>query len=185
MPREQRRLAGVGQPDEPDVGEQLEVQLDRALLARQPALGQPRRLARRRLGSACCRARRRRRAATVTSWPGRDEVVARPVPARRPACRAARAITSGSPSAPWRWAPWPCPPRSARKCARRRNACRSRRLSSQRSTHVAAAAAVAAVRPALGHVRLAPERQAAVAARAGADLDAGAVVEHDVAEANG
>ena len=33
---------------------------------------------------------------------------------------------------------------------------------------VAAAAAVAAVGPALGHVRLAPERQAAVAARAGA-----------------
>ena len=47
QPREQRRLAGVGQPDEPHVGEQLEVQLDRALLPRQAALGQPRRLPRR------------------------------------------------------------------------------------------------------------------------------------------
>ena len=43
---------------------------------------------------------------------------------------------------------------------------------------VAAAAAVAAVRAALGHVRLAPEREGAVAARAGAHLDPGAVVEH-------
>ncbi len=43
---------------------------------------------------------------------------------------------------------------------------------------VAAAAAVAAVGPALGDVRLAAERQAAVAARAGAHLDPGAVVEH-------
>ena len=32
--REQRRLARVGQPDEPDVGEQLELQLDPALVAR-------------------------------------------------------------------------------------------------------------------------------------------------------
>ena len=43
---------------------------------------------------------------------------------------------------------------------------------------VAAVAAVAAVRPALGHVRLAPEGQAAVAPRAGAYLDACAVVQH-------
>ena len=45
--REQRGLAGVGEPDEPDVGEQLELQLDLALLPRQPALGEPRRLPRR------------------------------------------------------------------------------------------------------------------------------------------
>jgi hypothetical protein len=44
--------------------------------------------------------------------------------------------------------------------------------------HVAAAAAVAPVGPALWHVRLAPEREAAVAARTGADLDACAVVQH-------
>src|SRR5215216_1729620 len=43
-------------------------------------------------------------------------------------------MTSGAPSAPWRWAPWPWPPRCARKCALRRKDWRSRRLSSQRST---------------------------------------------------
>jgi NADP-dependent 3-hydroxy acid dehydrogenase YdfG len=44
--------------------------------------------------------------------------------------------------------------------------------------HVAAPAAVAAVGAALGHVRLAPEREAAVAARAGPDLDACLVMKH-------
>src|SRR4029079_18237960 len=43
---------------------------------------------------------------------------------------------------------------------------------------VAAAAAVAAVWPALRHVLLAPEAQAPVAAAAGKDFDAGAVVKH-------
>ena len=44
--------------------------------------------------------------------------------------------------------------------------------------HVAAASAVASVGPALRHVRLAAERQAAVAAGAGADLEVGAIGEH-------
>ena len=43
---------------------------------------------------------------------------------------------------------------------------------------VAAAAAVAAVGTALGHVRLAPERQAAVAAGAGSDLELSSIGEH-------
>ena len=43
---------------------------------------------------------------------------------------------------------------------------------------VAAAAAVAAVGPALGHVRLAAERQAAVPAASGAHFDSGPVGEH-------
>ena len=42
--REQRGLARVGQADEADVGEQLEVQPQRPLLAGQAALGEPRRL---------------------------------------------------------------------------------------------------------------------------------------------
>ena len=46
-PREQRGLARVGQADEPDVGEQLEVEPQRALVSGQPALGEPRRLPRR------------------------------------------------------------------------------------------------------------------------------------------
>ena len=42
--RQQRRLARVRQPDQPDVGEQLEPQLEPALLARQALLGEARRL---------------------------------------------------------------------------------------------------------------------------------------------
>src|SRR4029079_1558761 len=44
--------------------------------------------------------------------------------------------------------------------------------------HVAAGPAVAAVRPALGHVLLAPEGQRAVAAAPRLHVDAGAIVEH-------
>ena len=44
--------------------------------------------------------------------------------------------------------------------------------------HVAPASTVAAVGPALGHVRLAPEGDGAVSARPGTDEDCGAVVEH-------
>ena len=43
-PREQRRLAGVRQADERRVGEQLQAQLDVALLAGQADLGEARRL---------------------------------------------------------------------------------------------------------------------------------------------
>ena len=45
---EQRRLARVRQADERGVREQLQAELDRRLLARQPRLGEARRLARRR-----------------------------------------------------------------------------------------------------------------------------------------
>ena len=45
QPGEQRRLAGVREAHEPGVGEQLQVQLEPALLARQATLGEPRRLA--------------------------------------------------------------------------------------------------------------------------------------------
>ena len=87
-------------------------------------------------------------------------------------------MTSGSPSAPWRWAPWPWPPRSARKCARRRKRLQVAQVVVAAQDDVAAAPAVAAVGTALGHVRLAAERQAAVAAGPGAYLDPGAVVKH-------
>ena len=45
-PRQQRRLAGVRQPDEPHVGEQLQLQLDPALAALEPVFRKPRRLPR-------------------------------------------------------------------------------------------------------------------------------------------
>ena len=101
------------------------------------------------------------------------------MPSQRSTCvPGGTAITSGSPSAPWRWAPWPWPPRSARKCARAAEALQVAQVVVAAQHDVAAAAAVAAVGAALGHVRLAAEGQAAVAAPAGADLDACAVVEH-------
>ena len=167
--REQRRLAGVRQADEPDVGEQLEVQLDGALLARQAALGEPRRLAHGGLEA---------RVAAPAGAAARDrdllagphEVVARAVPARD--LRAGRhrdherlavgAVALGALAV------------AAALGAEVRAAAEALQVAQvvvAAQQHVAAAAAVAAVGPALGHVRLAPERQAAVAARAGADLD--------------
>ena len=87
-------------------------------------------------------------------------------------------MTSGSPSAPWRRAPWPWPAalRPAVRVAAEALEVAQRVVAAQ--DHVAAAAAVTAVWAALGHVRLAPEGQAAVAARPGTDLDLGAVGEH-------
>ena len=69
-PREQRRLARVRQADERGVGEQLQAQLDLALLAGQADLGEARRLPRRRRRSACCRGRRLPPRATTTRAPG-------------------------------------------------------------------------------------------------------------------
>ena len=57
------------------------------------------------------------------------------MPSQRSSCvPGGTPITSGSPSAPCCCAPCPCPPRSARKCARRRNDCRSRSESSTRTS---------------------------------------------------
>ena len=90
--RDQRRLADVGEAEQPDVGEQLELEADVALLARRARLG----LARRAIG-------RRREvdvAAPALAALGDDEPLAvrradrrsaRPSPRRTPAFRAARA----------------------------------------------------------------------------------------------
>ena len=159
---EQRRLAGVREPDEPDVGEQLEVQLDRALLARQAALGQPRRLAHGRLearvaAAAGAAARDRHLLA------GAHEVVARAVPAldlragrhRDHERLAVGAVALGALAV------------AAALGAEVRAAAEALQVAQvvvAAQHDVAAAAAVAAVGAALGHVRLAPEGQAAVAA---------------------
>ena len=95
------------------------------------------------------------------------------------------AITSGSPSAPWRWAPCAVAAALGAEVRAPAEALQVAQVVVAAQHDVAAAAAVAAVRPALGHVRLAPEREAAVAARAGADLDARAVVEHPAIVAEG
>ena len=87
---QQRGLAGVGQPDEADVGEQLQAQVDPALLAGQAALAHAAAPGSSSSRTSCCRARpsrrgRRRRAGRVR----RGRACCRPT--RRPACRAGRA----------------------------------------------------------------------------------------------
>ncbi len=85
--REQRRLAGVRQPDQAGVGEQLQPQLDPARLALQPALGEARRLTGRAgeaLVAVPAGAARRRRPPAGPARPGRSGGPRGP----RPGCRA-------------------------------------------------------------------------------------------------
>ena len=169
-PREQRRLARVRQPDEPDVRQQLQPQLEPALLARQAALGEARRLAGGR--------REVRVAAPAAAAAGHDGALARrgQVPAHAalgvlatvPGGTAhlertrARAVAVGALAVP-----------AALGLQVRAGAgtmeVAQRRVGDEH--HVAAAAAVAAVGPALGHVGLAAEGDDPVAARAALDED--------------
>ncbi len=174
--RQQRGLAGVGQADEPDVGQQLEVQLDHALVAGQAALGQPRRLPHGRLEA---------RVAAAARPAARDgdllarahEVVVRPVPARDlragrhrdDQLLAVRAVPLGALAVAAPLGAEVRAPAEALEVAQ---------VVVAAQHDVAAGAAVAAVGAALGHVRLPPEGQAAVAARSRADLDSCTVVEH-------
>ena len=175
-PGQQRGLARVRQPHEADVREQLEVQLDLPLLSRQPALGQPRGLARGGLEARVPPATGPA-AGDRHLLAGPHEVVARPVPAgdlraRRDADEQRLAVRSVALGA----LPVPAAPRAEMRAPAKALQVAQVVVAAQHD--VAPAAAVAAVRAALGHVGLAPERQAPVAARAGADLDLGAVVEH-------
>ena len=108
--REQRGLARVRQPDEADVGEQLQPQLDPARLAGQPALGEPRRLAGGR-GEALVALAARAAARGERALPVREQL---PAPSgevlalavgREASVPGGTRISSVSPSAPWRWEP--------------------------------------------------------------------------------
>ena len=102
--REQRRLARVRQPDERRVGEQLQVQLDVALLARQADLREPRHLPRRR-DEARVAAPAAAAAREHDPRAGMREVGDQVVAVEAPACR---------------------PGRAARRRRRRRRACARR-----------------------------------------------------------
>ena len=140
-PREQRGLASVRQPDETDVGEQLQPQLEPALLPGESALGETRRLARGR-GEVLVALAAAAAASDPRVLPRREQLPAAaeqvrllspapglmliPCAAVRVELVAARGGDSGdlrpgwdperelSPSAPWRWEPAPWPPRPAR-----------------------------------------------------------------------
>ena len=178
-PRQQRRLAGVGQADEAHVGKQLQPQADPRLVSGQALLGEA--------GGLVGRSGEALVAATAGTAPGDHGTLAgahQIVPgavgldhhlgARRDldleglavAAVAQRALSVASPPGLEVRAPAEALQIAQRVVAHER--------------HVPPAPAVAAVRPALGDVRLAAEADCAVAAGAGLDVNASAILHcHD------
>ena len=152
------------------------MQLDDALLPGQPLLGEPRRLADRG-GELLVAAPADAAGGDRDLLPGTDEVVAGAVPAldlgaRGDAHDQLRPLGAGALGALAVAAALG----AVVGAALERLQVAQRVVAAQHD--VAAAAAVAAVRAALGDVRLPPERDDAVAAPAGADFDPRAVGEH-------
>ncbi len=183
QPPEQRRLARVREPDQPHVGDQLQPQLDPPGLAGEPALGKARRLPGRG-GKALVAVPPHAALSDDRALTGLDQVVAPPLEPldlspgrhRHDDVVAARAVALLA--LPVAAAPRPLMGREAQ-----RGEVAPRFVADQ--DHVAAAAAVAAVGPAARHVRLAAERDHAVAAGAGLDVDLGPVVEHRLHRSRG
>ena len=177
MRAQQRRLAGVRQADERRVGEQLQPKLDRR--PPRPACRPPRSAAsggwarEALVATAAAAAFRDDDACARMREIGDEPLLARRAPASRPAPRARR-------------------PRRARRSRAAASAAAlpgleplvradAREVAPPRvgdEYHVAAVAAVAAVRPALRDELLPAEVHGAVAAAAGDDGQSGSVVEH-------
>ncbi len=125
---EQRRLAGVREAEHRGIGEQLQPQLERALLAVEADLRGARRLARRASRSACCRDRPRLRAQRRRARRrARGRRRARRSRPRAPACRPAPRRSTSAPPRARLAAALAVAPRSACRCGRKRKAPRSRR----------------------------------------------------------
>ena len=176
--RQQRRLARVRQPHQPRVGKQLQPQLDPARLAGQPTLGKSRRLA----------GRGRKSLVPVPAEPParHHRPLARPHQVVRTALEpfnlssrrnrdhligAARAVALLS-----------LPMSAAARPVMRRKPKRRQVAPRLVGDHydVAPAAAIAAVRAAARHVRLAAKADHAVAAGAALDVDLRSIVEHRI-----
>src|SRR6185503_8402277 len=179
---QERRLARVRKPCERSVGHQFQAKLERMLLARHPRLGEARRLPGRRrearVAPSTAAAARHDDASTRTREV-RDEpaVVPRHLgPDRHGELdrRAVRAVLPGASAVP-------APRGGEEPPAAQRRQVPERRVGDER--HVAAAAAVPAVRPTPRDVLLATEAERAVTAASRADDDAGSVVEHAAPEA--
>ncbi len=133
-PPQKRRLAGVGQPRERRVDDELQAQLEIELVAGQAGLREARRLPRRR--------REPRVAASSLPAARGDEAAVRPSSGRRRAARRrpaaayrrVRGPPRRSPSAPCFLLPRPLPPRPALTYLIRLKAERSRRLGSTTTT---------------------------------------------------
>ena len=169
--RDERALARVGKADERDVGHQLELEIEPALLARLALLGEAR------APGACWTGIGRCRVRPGRPWrPGsgrrRRERSARTSPSRsRTTVPSGTGTTVSSPPAPCLPLPLPCMPLPARAVRVVAEAEQRRHVVIGDQPHVAAAAAVAAVGPALGDVRLAAERHRARAAVTGFHVD--------------
>ena len=169
-------LPAFGRPDEPDVGEQLQVQLDIALLARQAFLGEPRRLShggREALVAASAGPATRQR----DLLPRPDEVEGAPVPAldlrprrhRHDQRVAVGPVLQRAQAVPAAIGAVMATPAEGLQVAQRVVAAQD---------HVAAAAAIAAVGATLRYMGLAPEGQRTIAAAPGPDLDSRAIGQH-------
>ncbi len=181
-PRQQRRLAGVRQTDECGVGQQLQAQVDDPFVARHAHLGVARRLARRRreaLVTAPARAALRDDDPRTRVREVGDKPLVR-VEHLRPdghlQHRVLAALAGREAAA--------SPAAAARlHLLLGAKAGEIAPLRIRDEHDVAAAAAVAAVGPTLGHELLTAEMDAAVAAAAGDHGQAGAVVEHQASTA--
>src|SRR5579884_3166361 len=177
--REQRGLARVGEPDQPNVGQQLQLERQPALLPRETPLGEARRLVggtREALVAAPARAA----AGHHRALPGPGEVVARPVGLDQ---------HLGARGHPYleRLAVLAVAQRALAVAAAAGLEVRAPAKALQVAQRVVAhehdvppAPAVPPVGSSLGHVRLATEAETTVAAGAGLDVDTGSILHcHD------
>jgi len=176
-PRQQRRLAGVRQADERGIGEQLQAQLDQALVARHAHLGVARRLARGRCEALV--------AAAARSALRDDDPCARVCEVGdEPVLRVEHLCPEGHlehrvvPPLAGREAAAPCAAAARLHLLVGAEPGEIAPLRVRDEHDVPAVAAVPAVGTALGHEFLPAEVDAAVAAAAGDDGQAGAIVEH-------
>ena len=178
-PAQERRLAGIRQPGAGSVGHQLEMELELERLSRHARS--------RRTAASAGSASRSSSSLDLPRPRVRARFEPRPhadLPRRVPSSAFVICVPTGTvsttsaPSAPCFRVPLPLPPRLASKTDLARKDERSRRSVSATMIDVAAAAAVATVRPALGHELLAAEAEPAVTATAGLDANPCAIVEH-------
>ena len=176
--REKGRLAGVGSPHEADVRDELQLQLDPALLARGSLLG----VLRRAVGGGG-----EVHVATAAAAPAGDHQPG--IGLQQLACehtvgmgtddRAGRhAHHRVAAAAPGRLAPGAVAAVDGLEVALALEIAERGHAGVHHQDHAAAVAAVAAVRPAARHVRLATERAGAVTTIATGDVDPSAIREH-------
>src|SRR5579884_1745186 len=174
-PREQRRLAGVRQAHKSDVGEELELERQPALVSGQATLGESGRLTGG-TGKALVAAPARTSSRDHGALPRADQVMAGAVlldqyfGARRNSDLQDGAVSAMAQRALTVATSVGLEMRSASKCLQIAH----RVVAHQHD--VAAAAAVTAIGPALRDVRLAPEAQAPVAARTGLHVNTSAIL---------